>query len=117
MFTDFYDMTCSVWTEVSTMSRGSSKLTKNVKYTSIPCYFESSNNSMNWDQSLARETDKDRYVVYLPITYNNILKWEIVQLFDVNSNSVGEYIVDFVDVHSLSGCSDVSGVSLQVSNR
>ena len=40
-----------------------------------------------------------------------------MQLFDVNSNSVGEYIVDFVDVHSLSGCSDVSGVSLQVSNR
>jgi hypothetical protein len=113
-----YDQTCNVWSESYVRSRWSDVVNKNVKYTGIPCTYEDSIQKVNRQAGLAREVDVDEYYVYLPILYKDVLKWDIIQIFDQAGNSVWEYIIDAADVFGFSTWpTDVDNVFLKVSNR
>jgi len=114
MFALFYDMQCNVWSVSYGKTRWSDRRVQTAKHTAIPCFFDKRNVS-NWNPWIVREQDEDRYDVYLPIQYKDIVKWDDIELIDWTSMWI--FVADIVTVYDTTGNTDVDNVLLTVSPR
>jgi hypothetical protein len=102
----FFDKKCTISSVVYSKVRWSEIKTETTLYSLVECNFEPTSKVLT-DTNLWRETDNNSYKVTLPVLYNQVRKWQTIELFENILWSIGTFVIENILVNqSISGYID-----------